>query len=65
MKTFGRYRYNMFSPGDDWVPGAYATPENVAKVDETSAPPGFPLRQLLSETHRELYQPLQQSGKSK
>jgi predicted aldo/keto reductase-like oxidoreductase len=57
MKAFGRYRYNMFSPDDDWVPGAYATPENVAKVDVSRAPAGFPLRELLSETHRELYQP--------
>jgi len=57
MRTFGLYRYNMFSPGDDWVPGAPATPENIARVDESRAPPGFPLRQLLSETHRELYQP--------
>jgi len=56
MRTFGRYRYNMFSPGDDWVPGAFATPENVALVDEARAPAGFPLRRLLSETHRELYQ---------
>jgi predicted aldo/keto reductase-like oxidoreductase len=57
MKKFGLYRYNMFSPDDDWVPGAYATPDNVAKVDVSRAPPGFPLRELLTETHRELYQP--------
>ena len=57
MKSFGRYRYNMFSPGDDWVPGAYATAANIAKVDEARAPKGFPLRELLAETHRELYRP--------
>jgi len=57
MDTFGRYRYNMFSPGDDWVPGDFATPSNVAKVDEARAPLGFPLRELLTETHRALYQP--------
>jgi uncharacterized protein len=57
MKSFGRYRYNMFSPKDDWVPGAYATPENVAKVEIANAPAGFPLRELLTETHDELYQP--------
>jgi len=57
MKSFGRYRYNMFSPGDDWVPGAYATASNIAKVDEARAPEGFPLRELLAETHRELYRP--------
>jgi predicted aldo/keto reductase-like oxidoreductase len=57
MRTFGLYRYNMFTPGDDWVPGDYATPENVAKVDLSRAPEGLPLRELLTETHRELYQP--------
>jgi predicted aldo/keto reductase-like oxidoreductase len=57
MRTFGLYRYNMFTPGDDWVPGDYATPENIAKVDLSRAPQGLPLRELLAETHRELYQP--------
>ena len=57
MRSFGLYRYNMFSPGDDWVPGAYATPENIAKVDVSRAPAGFPLRELLAETHGELHQP--------
>ena len=57
MKTFGLYRYNMFSPTDDWVPGDYATPENVDRVEVSRAPQGFPLRELLTETHHELYQP--------
>ena len=57
MQSFGKYRYNMFSPTDDWVPGDYATPENIAKVDMSRAPDGFPLRELLADTHRELYQP--------
>jgi len=57
MKSFGLYRYNMFSPNDDWVRGDYATPENVAKVDVSRAPPGFPLRELLTETHQALHQP--------
>jgi hypothetical protein len=57
MRDFGLYRYNMFSPGDDWVPGDYATPENIAKVDISRAPAGIPLRELLAETHRELHKP--------
>ena len=57
MRTFGRYRYNMFSPGDDWVPGDYATPENIAKIDTSRVPADFPLADLLSETHRELFKP--------
>ncbi|HEX3851142.1 MAG TPA: hypothetical protein VHW01_09260 [Polyangiaceae bacterium] len=39
------------------MPGDYATPENIAKVDLSRAPEGLPLRELLTETHRELYQP--------
>jgi len=57
MEGFGKYRYNMFRPGDDWVPGDYATPENVARVDVSRAPAGVPLRELLAETHRALYEP--------
>jgi predicted aldo/keto reductase-like oxidoreductase len=57
MERFGKYRYNMFQPGNDWVPGDYATPENVARVDVSRAPAGLPLRELLAETHRALYEP--------
>lgn len=55
MRDFGRYRYNMARPGDEWFAGELATPENLDKVRYDRAPPGLPLRQMLSETHAELY----------
>lgn len=57
MESFGRYRYNMLRPGDEWIWGELATPENLDKVRYDLAPAGIPLRQLLDETHRALYQP--------
>jgi predicted aldo/keto reductase-like oxidoreductase len=55
MRAYGEYRYNMFQPGNDWFEGAFATEENVQKVDLSRVPPNVPLKELLLETHRELY----------
>lgn len=57
MESFGRYRYNMLKPGDEWVWGEPCTPENLDKVRYDLAPPGVPLRRLLEETHQALYVP--------
>jgi predicted aldo/keto reductase-like oxidoreductase len=57
MEAFGKYRYNMFEGKGHWFSGAFATPENVAKVDESRAPPGVPLRRMLAETHAALFHP--------
>lgn len=57
MEAFGKYRYNMFDAKGHWFWGAFATPENVAKVDETRVPPGVPLKRMLAETHEALYVP--------
>jgi len=57
MEGFGKYRYNMLEGEGHWVPGHFATPERVAKVDVTRVPDGIPLRQMLSEVHANLYQP--------
>lgn len=56
METFGRYRYNMFTPGSHWFGGSFATEENLDKVDYAQAPEGVPLRRLLRETHEALYE---------
>ena len=56
MRAFGEYRYNMFS-NNDWFGGAFATPENVAKVDLSKVPKNVPLQALLTETHNELFKP--------
>jgi predicted aldo/keto reductase-like oxidoreductase len=55
MEAFGRYRYNMARPGDEWFAGELATPENLDKVRYERAPQGLPLRELLAETHAALF----------
>lgn len=57
MEAFGKYRYNMFDAKGHWFWGALATPENVAKVDESRVPIGVPLRRMLTETHEALFVP--------
>ncbi|RYZ07083.1 MAG: aldo/keto reductase [Myxococcales bacterium] len=55
MLTFGRYRYNMARPGDEWFAGEFATDENLDKVRYDRAPPSIPLRRMLAETHDALF----------
>ncbi len=55
MQAFGRYRYNMFEGKGHWFSGAFASDENVALVDESRAPSGVPLKEMLKETHAALY----------
>jgi predicted aldo/keto reductase-like oxidoreductase len=57
MEAFGKYRYNMFDAKGHWFWGAFATPENVARVEESRVPPGIPLQRLLTETHDALFVP--------
>ncbi|TVR42754.1 MAG: aldo/keto reductase [Planctomycetota bacterium] len=53
--AFGHYRYNMFQAKGDWFPGEFATPERVEQVDTSRAPQGFPLKDLLNDTHQRFY----------
>ena len=57
MEAFGKYRYNMFEGKGHWFVGNYASPENVAKVDVSRAPPGVPVQEMLTETHNALFVP--------
>jgi predicted aldo/keto reductase-like oxidoreductase len=57
MEAFGKYRYNMFEGKGHWFVGHFATPENVALVDESRAPSDVPLKQMLAETHEALFRP--------
>ncbi|HVZ30819.1 MAG TPA: aldo/keto reductase [Polyangiaceae bacterium] len=57
MRTFGRYRYNMFTPNNEWFWGEFATEENLEKVDRSRLPKGIPVIEMLRETHRELFVP--------
>ena len=42
MSDFGRYRYNMSSPGSEWFWGEFATDENIEKIDRSRIPNGYP-----------------------
>ena len=57
MQDFGLYRYNMLQAKGDWFPGVFATPEAVAQVDPSKAPPGIDVRALLNEAHAAFYKP--------
>jgi len=57
MLAFGKYRYNMFQAKGHWFPGAFATWDNLARLDVSRVPPGVPLREMLSETHQALFEP--------
>jgi hypothetical protein len=57
MRDFGRYRYNMFSPGSEWFWGEFATEEKLERVDRSRIPAGIPVIEMLRETHAELFAP--------
>lgn len=57
MKEYGEYRYKVFQSKDHWFPGSYATPTNVDKIDLSKVPETIPLKEMLTETHKELYKP--------
>lgn len=55
MKEFGKYRYNMFKPGDKWFPGEFPTEDKLARINMGKCPENIPLKDLLRETHQMLY----------
>jgi predicted aldo/keto reductase-like oxidoreductase len=55
MKEFAQYRYNTLEPDDTWIPGNFATPGNVARINMDKVPDGIPLKEMLLETHNALY----------
>lgn len=57
MKDYGKYRYKIFENKGHWFPGVKATKSNVKKVDCSKVPAGIPLKEMLLETHNELYTP--------
>ena len=54
MKKFGIYRYNMLGDGH-WFPGEFPTEENLRKIDMSKVPDSIPLKDLIRETHQELF----------
>lgn len=59
MKEFGFYRYNMFQEKDHWFPGYFPTEENMNRIDLSRCPSDIPLKELIRETHQELFRPKQ------
>ena len=57
MKDFAKYRYKIFQQKDHWFPGVYAFDSNISKIDFSKVPENIPLKKMLQETHKELYQP--------
>lgn len=55
MLGYGRYRYNFLKNPDHWYPGAYASEENLAKVERERLPRDVDVLALLRETHAALY----------
>ena len=57
MSEYGKYRYKIFELNDHWLPGRYASDENISKIDLSRVPKNIPLKQMLKETHLKLYTP--------
>ncbi len=57
MKDYARYRYKIFEQKSHWFPGVMPTAGNIAKIDTSKIPPNIPLKEMLAETHKELFVP--------
>ncbi len=55
MLDFAKYRYKELKSPNDWVPGVYATNENISKIDFSKVPDSIPLKEMLMELHEALY----------
>ncbi len=56
LLDFARYRYKELKTPNHWVPGVFATPENLSKFDFTKVPEHIPLKEMLSELHNAFYE---------
>ncbi|MCU4162836.1 aldo/keto reductase [Carboxylicivirga caseinilyticus] len=56
LLAFAKYRYKELKTPNHWVPGVYATPDAIDKIDFSKVPDNFPLREMLNELHHALYQ---------
>lgn len=57
MKEYGKYRYKIFENKGHWFPGVMAFKKHVKNVDTSKVPKEIPLKEMLLETHKELYTP--------
>ena len=59
MKEYAKYRYKIFQQKGHWFPGVMAFDSNIKKIDISKIPDNIPLKEMLKETHNELYTPPQ------
>jgi uncharacterized protein len=57
MKEYAKYRYKIFEQKSHWFPGDLPTSDKIAQIDTSKIPPNIPLKELLAETHKELFVP--------
>jgi len=57
LLDFAKYRYKELKTPNHWVPGVFATPEAIDKIDFSKVPGHIPLKEMLNELHQALYQP--------
>lgn len=57
MKEYGKYRYKVFQQKEHWFPGVYPFKSNLKNIDTSKIPANIPLKEMLAETHKELYTP--------
>lgn len=55
MIDYARYRYKIFEQKGHWFPGKLPVPENLEKINTSKIPPNIPLKEMLAETHAELF----------
>ncbi|MCU4174362.1 aldo/keto reductase [Carboxylicivirga sp. N1Y90] len=56
LLDFARYRYKELKTPNHWVPGVFATPEAINKMNFSSIPKNIPLKDMLTELHEAFYQ---------
>ncbi len=56
LLDYARYRYKELKTPNHWVPGVFATPDAIDKIDFSKVPAHIPLKDLLNEIHEAFYQ---------
>jgi len=55
LLDFAKYRYKELKTPNHWVPGRYATDENINKINFSTVPTNIPLKEILKELHKAFY----------
>ncbi len=57
MVDYGKYRYKTMGENSHWLSGGFAFNTRIQNIDYSKVPADIPLKNMLKETHRELYVP--------